>query len=588
MLRTNTCGELRRKDINKTITLCGWVQSRRDHGGVIFIDLRDRYGLTQVVFDPSHLAKLHKEAEHLGREFVIKVKGKLRERKKGMINPNMDTGEVEMFADELEILNKSDVPPFEIDDRKLANEFLRLKYRYLDLRRPEMQRNLLVRHKVALAAREYLSSKGFLEIETPLLIRSTPEGARDFVVPSRVSPGKFYSLPQSPQLYKQILMVSGCDRYFQIARCLRDEDNRGDRQPEFTQIDIEMSFAEQEDIFQVVEGLMKECFKKGINAEIKTPFKRMTYDEAMNKYGVDKPDLRFGLELCDVSEIVKHSNFGVFKQALDNKGVVKCLNVKKCAEFSRKDIDELEEVAKVYRAKGLAWMKMANGKLESSVTKYFSEELLIKLIKHTNAKNGDLLLFVADEFRIACSALGQIRNHLGKKLNLINKDAFEICWVTDFPLFEWDNDTERWLAMHHIFTAPRDEDLELLETDPGKVKGKLYDMVINGYEICSGSIRINRRDVQQRVMDVIGLTMEDAEQQFGFLMEAFRYGAPPHGGIAPGFDRLLMVMLGYDDIREVYAFPKNKKMECPMDGCPSDPDKQMLKDLHIKLDIAKK
>ena len=589
MLRTHTCGELRLKDNKKEVTLCGWVQSRRDHGGVIFIDLRDRYGLTQAVFDPSHNNDVHNTAEKLGREYVLKITGKVRPRGKKLENSNLNTGQIELLVDSLEILNESETPPFEIDDRKEANEDLRLKYRYMDLRRPRMQNQLKVRHLAVNAARKYLNAQGFLEIETPMLVRATPEGARDFVVPSRIHPGQFYALPQSPQIYKQILMVSGFDRYYQIARCLRDEDSRKDRQPEFTQIDIEMSFCNQEDVFEVCEGMFKLMFKEALDFNLKIPFPKITYNEAMNKYGTDKPDLRFGLELDDVSDLMEHSDFGVFKSVIDKGGVVKVLNVKECADFSRKDIEELTEIAKVYHAQGLAWIKVgANKKLDSSIVKFLSDDIQVKLVKQVDAKEGDLLLFVADTYKIACTALGQIRLVVGNKKELIDKSKFQFVWIVDFPLFEWNEDEERYEPAHHMFTMPNQETLQYLESEPSKVIAQCYDLVLNGVEVCSGSIRIHRKDIQERVMKAMGISQEEAELKFGFMLNAFKYGAPPHGGIAPGLDRVVSLMCGYEDIKEVLAFPKNKQAIGMMDGSPSPITDVELKELHIKLDIKKK
>lgn len=589
MKRTNTCGELTKKDSGKSVTLDGWSNSRRDHGGVIFIDLRDRYGLSQVVFDPKHNINAHKAAEHIAREDVLRVSGKVRLRKDGMINPNMYTGEIEIIVDDIEIINKAETPPLEIDDRKLASEEMRMKYRYLDLRRPAMVKNLTVRHKAAQAARQYLSKQNFLEIETPLLGKTTPGGARVYKVPSRVAPGKFYALPESPQLYKQILMVSGIDRYFQLAKCLRDEDLRADRQPEFTQIDMEMSFIDEEDIQSVVEGVIKAMFKEAINVDVKTPFMRMTYDEAMLKYGSDKPDLRFGLELCDVSSALKNTKFTVFKSVIEKNGRVLCLNAKNCAKFSRNEIDELIEVAKTYRLSGLAWAKVAHdNKVESSITKYFSEPELAELAKSAVAKPGDLLLFAAEEFEKAATALGQVRLHLGRKLNLLKDDDYRFLWVTEFPLFERAEGGENWQAKHHIFTMPRPECFEYLEKDPSKVKGKLYDVVLNGVELGGGSIRIHRKDIQERVLNVVGINYEDAARKFDFLLDAFKYGAPIHGGIALGLDRICALMCGTNDIREVIAFPKTKGAEGLMDGSPQDWTADFLKELRIKLDIVQK
>jgi len=570
------------KDAKKEATLCGWVHSRRDHGGVIFIDLRDRYGLTQIVFNPTFHQEAHAEAEKLKREDVLRVRGEVHPRAKGMANPNLDTGEIEVFISHLEILNHAETPPLEIDDNKEASEEMRLKYRYLDLRRPKMQNRLLMRHKAAQATREYLNSQSFMEIETPMLVKTTPGGARVFKVPSRVHTGKFYALPESPQLYKQLLMVSGCDRYYQFARCLRDEDLRADRQPEFTQIDLEMSFVETHDVQEIIEGLLKDMFKKAAGKEIKTPFTRITYAEAMEKYGSDKPDLRFGLELKEVTKEVKKSEFSVFKNAPS----VKCLCVEGGAKFSRKDLEELETFVKIYQAKGLAYLKIQNGKLDSSIAKYFKEELQQELIKKTSAKEGDILLFVADKLEIVYAALGALRLELGKRFKLYNPDELKFCWVVDFPLYELVE--EKWEARHHIFTMPREEDMPWLEKDPSKVRGKLYDVVLNGVEIGGGSIRIHNKEVQTRVLKVIGLSYEEAQERFDFLLEAFQYGAPPHGGIALGFDRVVALMAGLNDIREVIAFPKTKAAENPMDGSPQEWTEAQLKELHLRLDGVKK
>lgn len=587
-MRTHTCGEARKEDIGNSIILSGWVQTRRDHGGVIFIDLRDRCGLTQIVFEPAHNPQVHSLAEHIGREFVLKVKGKARHRKEGMVNSKLKTGEIEVLADELEILNESETPPIEIDDRKVPSEDVRLKYRYLDLRRPEMQRNLAVRHKAMQAARSCLTEMGFLEIETPLLIRSTPEGARDYIVPSRVNPKCIYSLPQSPQIYKQLLMVSGFDRYFQLARCLRDEDLRADRQPEFTQIDLEMSFVEQEDVLKAVENVMKGIMKAAVNLEVKVPFPKISYKESMMRFGTDKPDMRFGLELVDVSDISSRSDFSVFKSAVDQGGIVKCINARGCAAFSRKKIDELTEFVKVYKLEGLAWMKMQDC-LESSIVKYFSEDLQKEIIQKTKAEKGDLLLFIANKkIKIANNALAELRNKLGKDLELYDANELNFVWVTDFPLFEWDDDLEEYVPAHHMFTMPNPETIKFLETEPEKVFALCYDLVLNGVELGSGSIRVHRKDIQQRIMKAMSISEEDAETKFGFMLDAFKFGAPPHGGFAIGFDRLVALSLGLHDIREVIAFPKNKNAQSPMDGCPSGSSDSDLKEVHLKWEIINK
>jgi aspartyl-tRNA synthetase len=580
--RTNSCGELAKKDIKKEVCLMGWVSSSRDHGGIIFIDLRDRYGLTQIVFDPKHKGDIHKEAEALRREDVIAVRGKVRARGKGLENPKLKTGQIEVLIDEIEVLNKAETPPLEVEDRIDANEEMRLKYRYLDLRRPKMQKNLLVRHKAAQAAREYLNANNFLEIETPILVRATPEGARDYIVPSRVNPGKFYALPQSPQIYKQILMVSGFDRYYQLAKCLRDEDLRADRQPEHTQIDVEMSFVTADDVMEMVEGLYKHMMKKVLGIDIKYNFPKISHKDAMEKYGTDKPDLRFGLELADVTDIAKKSDFNVFNKAEK----VKCINPPD--KFSRNEIDSLIDFAISVGSKGMAWMRVTEKGLESNIAKFFNKDVQKKLIEKTKAKKGSILFFVADKEKVANEILSKLRVEIGKRLKLINEKDFRFCWVVDFPLFEWNEDENKWNPSHHIFTAPKNEHLEFLDKDPGKVKADLYDLVLNGIELGSGSIRETNPKTQERLMKVIGLSHEQAVKKFGFMMEAFKYGTPPHGGIGLGFDRIVALMCGYNDIREVIAFPKNKNAECPMDNSPSDVPDEQLKELNVKLDLVKK
>jgi aspartyl-tRNA synthetase len=588
MLRTHNCGELRSTDIKEKVTLSGWVQSYRDHGGVIFIDLRDRYGLTQVVFDPSHNKEAHKIGDTARREWVLQIEGKVRSRGE-LVNKKLKTGEIEILADKVVVLSKSDTPPIEIDDKKPAGEDIRLKYRYLDLRRPSMQKNLLNRHKAMKSAMNYLDSQDFIYIETPVLMKSTPEGARDYVVPSRVNKGQFYALPQSPQLYKQILMVSGVDKYFQFARCLRDEDLRSDRQPEHTQIDLEMSFVEREDVFTVVEGLMKSMWKDVLNVKLETPFPKISWHDSMNKYGSDKPDLRFDLEFNDVTELMTKSDFNVYKEVIKSGGIVKCLKVKGAVEtYSRKQIDKLIDLAKTHHAKGLSWMKVKDNKLESNIVKFFSEDIQNKLIKQLDAKNDDLLLFVADKFEVACNALGQIRLNVAEKLNLIKDDVWKFAWIIDFPLFEWNDDEQKWDAMHHMFCSPRKEWENKMEKDPGAVICNQYDLTLNGMELCSGSIRITNPEVQKTVMKIVGFPEKEAEDRFGFLLEAFKYGAPPHGGVGLGFDRIVALMNGYTDIREVMAFPKNKNAQCPMDNSPSEITDQQLKELNIKLDFVKK
>jgi len=588
MLRTHTCGELTRENESKKVTLCGWNNSRRDHGGIIFIDLRDRYGITQIVFDPNNNPEIHQRAEKLKREDCIKITGEVRYRGDGLENKNLKTGAIEVLVDALEILNSSETPPIEIDDRKEASEDMRLKYRYLDLRRPAMQKHIIVRHQAIKAMREFLDKEGFIEIETPMLVRSTPEGARDYLVPSPFHPGQGYSLPQSPQIYKQLLMVSGLDKYYQIARCMRAEDSRSDRQPEFTQLDIEMSFVDEEDIYSLGDRLFKQVMKKVKNIDLRTPFPRLSYTESMEKYGCDKPDLRFGLQHVNVSEIVKNSDFSVFKSAVDRGGIVKGINAKGAGErLSRKEIDKYINYAQILGAAGLAWMKVTAEGLESSILKFFNEPTKGKIVHAMEAKAGDLLFFCAGEQKLVNDVMWKVRLKLGEDLGLINHDEFNFCWINHFPLFEWNADEEKWDSMHHIFTMPRDEHLKYLEEDPGKVQGKLYDLVLNGVELCSGSIRINRPEIQERVMRIIGLSMEEAQKKFGFLLNAFKYGAPPHGGFAPGIDRFVMLIEKLDNIRDVIAFPKNKNKESPMDGCPSDFDEKALKEINFKLDLVK-
>ncbi len=586
MLRTHTCGELRLTNDKKIVSLCGWMHARRDHGGIIFIDLRDRYGLTQVVFDPSHNKEPHKEGEKLRREDVIRITGKIRPRGKGLENPKLPTGQIEIIVDLIEIINKSETPPLEIDDQRPASEEMRMKYRYLDLRRPSMINNFVTRHKAAMACREFFDQNNFLEVETPLLIKSTPEGARDYVVPSRVHPGKFFALPQSPQLYKQILMISGFDRYYQMAKCLRDEDMRADRQPEFTQIDLEMSFIEEQDIFNIIEGLLKHMFKKTLDVDIKTPFVKIPYNESMDRYGNDKPDLRFGLELINITEDVKGSSFGVFNSIIEHDGQIKCLVVPK--DLSRKDIEELTTFAQGFGAKGLAWMKMTTKGLESSIVKFFDKAIQDKLVKHTKAKIGETILIIADKKDTTNDVLGRLRNRLGKDLKLFNEKDLKFCWIVDFPLFEWNETDQKWDTKHHLFCSPKKEHLKFLKSDPGKVYATLYDVVLNGTELGSGSIRISDPKLQEDVMGIVGYSKEQAQKRFGFLLEAYHYGGPTHGGIALGFDRLVTLMLGLEDIREVVAFPKTKSAECLMDNCPSDITEKELKELHIQSTVVKK
>lgn len=589
MNRTVTCGALRAADAGTTVILNGWVHRKRDHGGISFINLRDRYGLTQVVVDSDAPADLAELAADLRMEFCIAVEGTVRLRPDSMKNPDMPTGEVEVVAKTVKILSRSEVPPFVIDEKTNASEELRLKYRYLDLRSDTMQRHLALRSRVAYAVREFLVKRDFLEIETPTFIKSTPEGARDYLVPSRLYPGKFYALPQSPQLYKQILMVSGFDRYFQIARCYRDEDARGDRQPEFTQIDLEMSFVSRDDVLSLIEGMMGHVFRETMKIELPATFTRLSWEDAMNRYGTDKPDLRFDLEMQDGAALADKGTFQAFKDALAAGGAIKALVVPgAAATTSRKNIDELEGAAKIFKARGLGWMKVAEGEggkpaLEGGISKFF-EGKADEVCSELGAKPGDLLLFVADaKHRVACTALGAVRSKLGKDLNLIKEGTFAFAWIIDFPLFEWNEEEEKWDAAHHMFSWPQEQYHETLESDPGSVKGDLYDLVLNGYELASGSIRIHDPELQKRIFRIVGFSEEEAAEKFGFLTEAFKYGAPPHGGIAPGLDRLVMLMAGETSIKEVIAFPKNSFAQSLMDDCPSEVDSKQLVDLHINI-----
>lgn len=587
--RSHHCVVLGKDMAGQHVILCGWVSKRRDHGGLIFIDLRDRSGIVQIVVDPDTAGSSFKTAEDIRNEYVIKVSGTVRMRDEATVNANIATGMIEVMAEEIEVLNSAKTPPFYIQDNIDTDENLRLKYRYLDLRRPEMQRNLILRHKVTKLMRDYLDSRDFLEIETPMLTKSTPEGARDYLVPSRVNPGKFYALPQSPQIFKQLLMVAGMERYFQIARCFRDEDLRADRQPEFTQLDMEMSFMEVDEILELMEGLIAYIFEGALGKKIQVPFQRLTWDEAMDRYGSDKPDLRFGMELINMVEAVKDSDFKVFNTIIENGGIVKAINVKGYAAIPRRELDGLVDFVGIYGAKGLAWMQIQeDGSVKSPIAKFFSEAHLANILKTAAAEPGDLLLFVADKPAVVAQALGALRIEMAKRRNLIDHDALAFTWVVDFPMFEYDEEEKRYVAMHHPFTAPRDEDLPLLQTDPGKVYAKAYDMVLNGTEIGGGSIRIHRRDVQKQVFSAIGLTDEQAAEKFGFMMNAFEYGAPPHGGLAFGLDRLIMIMAQRDSIRDVIAFPKTQSAACLMTQAPNDVDEKQLRELHIKTSLLNK
>lgn len=587
--RSHSCGDLRKEQNGAEVVLCGWVAKRRDHGGLIFVDLRDRSGIVQVVVDPEAAGASFKVAEDMRNEYVIKAVGKVRLRDEATINPNLATGEIEVLAREIEVLNAAKTPPFYIQDGIDTDENLRLKYRYLDLRRPEMQKNLILRHKVAKLMRDYLDNHNFLEIETPMLCKSTPEGARDYLVPSRVNPGKFYALPQSPQIFKQILMVAGMERYFQIARCFRDEDLRADRQPEFTQLDMEMSFMSVDEILELMEGLIKFIFKGALDKDIATPFRRMTWDEAMDRYGSDKPDLRFGMELVNMADAVKDADFTVFRSVIENGGQVKAINVKGYANIPRREADNLKDFVAIYGAKGLAYIQyLADGTVKSPIAKFFTKEQMDAILATAKAEPGDLLFFVADKPSVVAAALGALRIEMAKRLNLIDPDALEFLWVVDFPMFEYDEEEKRYVAMHHPFTSPRDEDLPLLETDPSKVYAKAYDMVLNGTEIGGGSIRIHRRDVQKAIFKAIGLTDEQAVEKFGFMMNAFEYGAPPHGGLAFGLDRLIMIMAKCDSIRDVIAFPKTQSASDLMTQAPNDVDEKQLRELHIRTSMLAK
>jgi aspartyl-tRNA synthetase len=584
--RTDYSGSLGVKDLERDVVLMGWVQSKRDHGGLIFVDLRDREGIVQIVFNPQLSKESHEKAGLLKDEWTLAVEGTVKRRPPETLNPNIKTGEIEVIAKDIKILNTSKPLPFPIEDEINVDELLRLEYRFLDLRRPVMRENILLRHRIASATRNYLNSNGFIEIETPYLTRSTPEGARDFLVPSRLNPGEFYALPQSPQLLKQTLMISGFDRYYQIVRCFRDEDLRADRQPEFTQIDLEMSFVDENDVMETVEGMIKAIFNEVKGVNIPTPFIRMKYDEAMLKYGNDKPDLRFGLELQDITETFKNSGFKVFSDAIKKGGIVKALNLKgKASELSRKEIDDLGEFAKSLGAKGLAWIRVFENEWQSPITKFLSESEKEQLKNSQKVEDGDIIFFAADSSYTVNLVLSNLRLRLGERFNMIDQSKFAFLWVVDFPLLEFDETEKRYIAIHHPFTSPKEEDLEFFDTVPGKVRARAYDIVLNGVEIGGGSIRIHRSDIQQKLFYKLGLEPEEAKKKFGFLLEALEFGAPPHGGIALGLDRLVMLTTGASSIRDVIAFPKTQKGVCPLTEAPSPVETKQLLDLKIRVDL---
>ncbi|MFX0559059.1 aspartate--tRNA ligase [Tepidibacillus infernus] len=582
--RTHQCGTLNTEHIGEEVVLSGWVQKRRDLGGLIFIDLRDRSGIVQLIFNPEASKDAHEIADKARNEYVIAVKGMVVKRDEATINPNIATGEIEIDVKEIQIINEAKNPPFFIQDHIDIDETLRLKYRYLDLRRNEMQKTLILRHQAMIFIRNFLDKHGFLDIETPMLTKSTPEGARDYLVASRKHPGHFFALPQSPQLYKQLLMVSGFERYYQITRCFRDEDLRADRQPEFTQVDIEMSFMPLQEFQDLMEEMMVGLFQETIGYKVERPFLRMTYQEAMDRYGSDKPDIRFGLELKDISEVLKDSEFKVFKNTIENGGQIKAINAKGCAHYSRKEIDQLTEFVTRYGAKGLAWLAFKEGEVKGSIAKFVTEEELKQMKAILEVENGDLLLFVADQKKVVADALGNLRLKLGKDLNLIPHDVYQFLWVTDFPLLAYDDEEGRYVAEHHPFTMPKTEDIPLLDLDPAKVRAQAYDMVLNGYELGGGSMRIYKKEIQEKMFQTLGFSKEETWEKFGFLLEAFEYGTPPHGGIAFGLDRIIMLLAKRSNLRDTIAFPKTAGANCLLTGAPTLVDRKQLNELHLQIE----